>query len=158
MNNSSRDKGGFTLVELTIAIALVAILAAMIASFSVLMSNFAKSSTTEYTFLDDSSALKDKLTEWMAEEDSEGSVFLIKDGSLTANGEDVVFKNGELLFSEKKASGLGAVDRITFSASEDGKLIKCNVYKITESDKELESSFVFSLRCATVTEEAESDK
>ena len=64
------DKRGFTLVELSVTIFLVAIIATMIVSFSVLVSNNLNKSKAEYSFLEQCSSLKTTITNYTSENDS----------------------------------------------------------------------------------------
>ena len=72
LHNSAKllDKRGFTLVELSVAIFLVAIIATMIVSFSVLVSNNLNKSKAEYSFLEQCSSLKTTITNYTSENDS----------------------------------------------------------------------------------------
>ncbi len=154
MNKSACGKSGFTLVELSVVLALVAILTTMIVSFYVLMNGFASKSKAEYDFLENHAALKSAVTFWVAENDVTGAEFFVDaDGTLTVTkNRDKVgfeFQDGVLSFDGKERAGLGAIDSVEFE--QNGSLIKC----ITKNDSGLMSSFVFLLRSASIVEEAE---
>ena len=61
--NSSRvGKSGFTLVELSVVLALMAILSVMTVSFSVLMNGLVSENMAQYDFLADCATLKKDLS------------------------------------------------------------------------------------------------
>ena len=153
-------KGGFTLVELCIVLALLAILTTMTVSFTVLMNGFAADNQVEYEFLEDHATLKEELSAWMAENDVSGSVFSVSEGgtlTVTADATEkaVSFNDGSLTLGGEQKSGLNAIDGITFTAND--KLIKCVTYRIAKNGKRIESNFVFPLRCGTIGEVAENE-
>lgn len=155
-HNAKHGRGGYTLVELCVVLALLAILTTMIVSFSVLMNGFAAENKAQYEFLEDHAALRRRLCAWAAENDVEGCVFTANDdGTLTvaANGTEkaVSFSDGILTLGEDQRSGLDAIEGVTFTSN--GKLVKCTAYRKEKNGVRMESSFVFSLRCG-VTEEA----
>ena len=154
-HNVTRGKCGFTLVELSVVLALLAILTTMIISFSVLMSGFAEGSKAEYAFLEDHAALKDALCSWVAENDEADSVFSITDnGVLTlANGmtgKVVLFRNGVLSMGAKQVANLGSIDSVVFTAND--KLIKCVTSGIGMNGERIECSFVLFIRCGSIVE------
>lgn len=135
LHNDKRGKGGFTIVELCIVMALVALCSAMIVSFAAQMGDFSNSSRDEYAFIEDNTKLKDELSKWIAENDVDGVEFSVKDGNLMKDGIKASFTVGE------------AIQSISFEVADkpEGKLIKCT----SKSLNGTEISFVFSLRCAT---------
>lgn len=156
--NSSSRKRGFTIVELTIALALLAIFTSMVVSFSVLMKESATDSSAEYGFLEDAFTIKEEVTKWAAEEDYTGADIDIVDGKLTANGKAVKLENGVLTLGEKSYVGLGDCDGIAFTSHESGELIKCRAFRVKENGQVLESVFVFALRCATAEEVTDAEQ
>ena len=162
-HNARHGKSGFTLVELSIVLALLAILTTMFASFSVLMNGFAAENKAEYEFLEDHAILKERLCTWVAENDVSGSVFKANDdGTLTVtqNGDETSaksasFKDGVLTLGDEERKGLDTIDGMTFTSNE--KLIKCVTYRIGKNGQKIESSFVFSLRCGQIEEVAKSE-
>ena len=152
-HNATQGKSGFTLVELSVVLALLSILATMIISFSVLMSGFASENKAEYKFLEDHAALGETLCVWAAENDVIGSTFRINsDGTLTvienAVEKTVSFTEGVLTLGEDRQAGLDTIDGVVFSTN--GKLIKCVSYRIAKNGERMEQSFVFSLRCGAI--------
>ena len=159
-HNEKCGKGGFTLVELCVVLALLAILTTMIVSFSVMMSGFAAENKIEYEFLEDHAALKEKLCTWVAENDVSGSVFAINEGGIltvTRNGieKSVSFADGDLSLAEEKIKGLDSIEGMSFTSNE--KLIKCVTYRTDKNGQRVERSFVFSLRCGVIEEVAEGE-
>ncbi len=152
-HSAKSGKSGFTLVELSVVLALLAILTTMIISFSVLMNGFAAESRAEYEFLEDHDMLKEAVCTWAAENDVAGCIFKVNgDGTLTVINDGVEscvsFKGGILGLGDEQKAGLDAIDGVTFSACD--KLVKCVSYRITKDGEQIESSFVFSLRCAVI--------
>lgn len=152
--NSLRcGKGGFTLVELCVTMALVAMLATMVVSFAVMMSDTVKDSKSEYAFLEDHAELKEALGKWVAENDLAGNCFSAEKGVLLlSDGEtekEVKFRSGKLLIDNASIGEFDTIDSISFEEY-DGKLVKCTV---TCEDASISSrSFVFSLRLANIGE------
>lgn len=158
LHNKSRKGHGFTISELCVVMAIVAIVASMIVSFTVLMKEYAVSNETGYAFLEDCSEIKDELYKWVAEndtpdfeasadEDGERLIFEKNGESLTAS-----FESGTLHLGGKSLKKLKAVKNIQFAVS--GRLVKCTVTREGEGEKE-EKVFVFARRCAL--EKAESE-
>lgn len=151
--NKKSGKSGFTLVELSVVLALLAILATMIASFSVLMNGFASKNNEEYNFLEDYAKLKEEISEWVAENDVNGITFTVENGTMIVgqngtNPKTVSFGNGSITVNNVALlTGLDTIESVTFSLVGTNKLIKCEVKK---SGEETGQSFVFSLRCGVI--------
>ena len=138
-HNSNNGKRGFTLVELSVVLALLAILTTMIISFSVLMNGFAKENKAEYDFSEDHATLKKAICIWAAENDVSGNVFSVNDdGTLTVTSDgtekNVSFDDGVLTLDTKQRSGLDAIDGVIFTTN--GKLVKCETYRIGKNGKQ----------------------
>ena len=137
-HNTVSDKRGFTLVELTVVMALVAILMVMIVSFSTMMGDFAGAEESEYAFLEDVSAIKETLSDWVAENDVEGNVFSVSaSGVLSLNGSEV---------DETMKENLDEIDLVSFELSDTHNLIKCTATSSTSDS----ISFVIALRSAEI--------
>lgn len=150
-----RAKGGFTLIELVIVMAVMAILAATVVSFSVLMKGYAEKSENQYSFLTQCSTLKASVTEWVAENDEEGAVFTVHTNgtlSVTKGGETSTlrFSSGCLYQDGKKTVELTLIKSATFSLK--GELVRCDVSAAFENGPK-DKNFVFSLRAAALTKE-----
>ena len=130
-------KRGFTLVELSVVLALVAIITAMIVSFSVMMNKFSASAQSEYDFLEDSGKLKDQIITQISAHDVYGNEISIDSGIIQVNGEEVNLE----LTNDSNLS-------IVFAAG-DNNLIRCT---ITKAD--ISTNFVIALRSASVVKEA----
>jgi len=150
----NRGKGGYTLVELCVVLALVAIVATMIVSFSAMLGGFSAERRAEYAFTEDRATLRDSLCDWVAEQDRAACVFTVgADGSLSvtdgATVQTVQLADGTLTFGTHRQDSLDAIDGITFSRL--GTLIKCEVFCTDENGvRTQEASFVFVVRCAQV--------
>ena len=140
IHNAKFGKGGFTLVELCVVLALVAIVTTMIVSFSVQMNSFATDSQDDYKFLEDCSTLNTQLYKWIAENDIQSAEFFAEGEKLTVTkeGESKLFSLGE-----KPQT----VEDIEFIISENGDLIKCT---ISQKDGSQKTCYVFALRCADI--------
>ena len=144
------SKRGFTLVELSVVMALVAIIVTMVVSFSVLMSGFINNNNDEYSFLEDYAALKQQLLTWVAENDTPSSQFMVGllGNLIVKENEDqkeVSFSEGVLSLDTKQISNLDTISRVYFTTND--KLIKCTVCPFNDSGESIsEISFVFSLR------------
>ncbi len=158
LHNVRRGKGGFTLVELSVVMALVAILATMTVSFSVLMNGFAKNNKIEYQFSEESAAVKKSFSSWVTENDVMDSVFTVRtDGTLSVSvaGEEktVSLLDSTLMIDGAQSAAYETVEGMYFRAND--KLIQCVIYRLSDEGERIERSFVFSLRCGTlVAEEA----
>ncbi len=153
-----RGKRGFTLVELSVVLALLAILATMTVTFSTFMNGIAAKNQAEYDFYADSTTLKDELRVFLAEKDVQGGVLSIaEDGRLvaTVDGEEshVTFKNNRLFFGETESQErFEAIDGISFETCE--KLVKCVTFCEINGEC-FENSFVLSLRASQIEEVSE---
>ena len=165
-HNAQNGKRGFTLVELVVVMALLAILATMIVTFSGLMSDFVAKEQAEYDFLEDVSVLKESLSNWIAENDVdkvEGPEFVLLKDERTglyprikySDGQDViehaVMLNGDILsLSGKSPTVLDEISYITFECV-GTNLLKCTAYRYVDGEETPKTiSFVVALRCATV--------
>lgn len=142
-------KGGFTLAELSVVLAIVAIVGTMVASFSGMMGKHRDSIEDQYDFLNDCATFKNTFLVWVSEYDTAGATFTVDGGKLAVDGKKVEFSSiaGTLSFAGKKLENLKSIREVKFTA--EGELIKCTLTAKEDADK-TESSFVFSLRSATI--------
>ena len=155
-NKGLCGKGGFTLVELSVALSLFALLIAMVVSFSVLMNGYAADSKAEYGFSEDTSNLKERLSAWISENDMQNAVFTAESGTLTVTvsgiltddveSKTVSFSDGIFSLGAENAGSFDFIDVVTFELN--GSLIKCTAYRIVSDGERMESSFVIALRSA----------
>lgn len=159
-NKARKRTGGFTIAELSVVMALIAIITAMTVSFTVVMNDVTAQNRTQYDFLQDCAVVEDELNDWVALNDVDGAVFTVgQDGALTVvtSGEtstvsiagSVLSMGSEQAHNLEQVHGVGTIGKITFSTnSPTNTLIKCVMTRI---DNEAQScSFVFSLRIATI--------
>ena len=157
-HNARHGKGGFTLVELCVVLALLAILAVGITSFSVLMNGFAADASEETAFWEENAALKSELRRWIAENDVAGKHFFVEGGVLksaptgqTENANTLYLADSALMVNGVQKAEYSAIDGIAFTTADGGRrLIKCTVYYITEDGARKEIDFLFSCRAAIV--------
>ncbi len=152
-HNARHGKGGFTLVELCVVLALLAILTAAISSFSVLMNRYAVDASQETDFWEDNAALKKELRNWIAENDVEGNTFAVQNGALTVQDTEksISFAGGTLTVDGTQKEGFAAISGVEFTTADGGRrLIKCTVFFITENGERKEADFLFSCRVASV--------
>ena len=84
VNSFKNGRGGFTLVELCVVMALIVIMTVMTVTFSVLVNSHASDDMAAYDFLEDSAKIEDLLCDWIAENDKSGTVFSLTEQTLTA--------------------------------------------------------------------------
>ena len=161
-HNAQNGKRGFTLVELTVVMALLAILATMIVTFSGLMSDFVAKEQAEYDFLEDVSTLKESLSNWIAENDVDGAKFTLTEkktvneidyySSVISPINQVKFSNGKLTLYPETTVPLDEISYITFECvGTNLNLLKCTAYRYVDGEETPKTiSFVVALRCATV--------
>ena len=152
-HNERNGKGGFTLVELSVVLALIAMLITATVSFSVLMNGYSTKNEAEYEFLEDHATVKNAVCTFASEYDVPGNVFTMKgDGTFAVNDNgterNVSFSDGVLSLGGRRTEDLDGIDGISFTTN--GNLIKCVTYNTGNDGVRNESSFVFSLRIATI--------
>lgn len=150
--NGIGGKRGFTLVELSVALALLAILTAMIVSFSVLVSGYAEDGRSVADRVEDCTQAKEAILSYVRARDVQGASFAIAEDSLSASdGSSVSFADGTLTLGAITLTGLDTLDSITFDQS--GK----KIIRVTLNPKEEENAeaftLVLALRWATIPEE-----
>ena len=163
-NIDKRGKSGFTLVELSVALALVAIVTTMMVSFSVVFNGFVESNRAEFAFYEQSDKLKQELKSWLAEIDSPDREFVSHGGYLhieeSGNSvSSVNFARNVLYMGSEQVDGFDAIDRVTFEVGvgENKKLIKCITHCSKGISGQTECSFVFYVRSGSVQEVTEGE-
>ena len=161
------NKRGFTLVELTIVMAILAIVTGITVSFSVLMKDVTADNRDEYEFLEQNTELKDAICAWVAENDVEGSKFTANGDTLTVTFENSEKKmtlrlsNGRLYYSDYEqqknivlGTDLDEIDQMIFSVKGGQKLLRCGTnHKNDEGKTVITNAFVISLRLGTMIQE-----
>ena len=152
-HNARCGKGGFTLVELCIVLALIAIMTGMTVTFSALVNKHANDSAIAYSFLEDSARLKDVLCDWTAEKDKSGASFVVTSDeklALVDGAETIIvsFSDGVLSIGDKKFENLDAIQNVSFDSNEG--LIRCIITRFEKNGKGSETRFVFAPRAAKI--------
>ena len=149
-HNARHGKGGFTLVELCVVLALLVILAVAISSFSTLMNSYAVEASQETDFWEENATVKKELRRWIAENDTPGNTFAVQNGALTVGEKSITFADDTLIVNGEAVGSFGAINGIDFTTDNNGRLIKCTVYRMTEGGERKEVSFLFSTRSAGI--------
>ena len=139
LNNKKSGKGGFTVVELCITLALVALLTPMAVSFSVLMNKFTDESKSKYQFLKDSATIEREFTSWVETQST-----LSLDGTSLSG---VSFANETLSLGDKTVRNLDTVSSVSFETNGE-TLIKCTVL---DKNGRFSRTFVVYLRTTDIT-------
>lgn len=130
-NRRIQGKRGFTLVELSVVIALLAILSVMTVTFSTLVGKYVSSATHDYNYSEELSDVKQKLIKELSFLDTSESYFDIYNGALTICDKDgkkvktISFEGGSLTIGSDTKS-YDTINKITFEMN-DKCIIKCTV-------------------------------
>ncbi len=178
MKNLKSNTRGFTLVELCIAMALIAIAAVLMTSFMAVFQTRSTQNSARHDFLEEVAIVKEELGEWIEANDRsrsfvldvpqvEGEMnFLIYRGGLDPNQLQihVIFTNGILFLNsiEKDVQlELEVIKKITLKAYEpelvgepsdksgSGKLLLCTLTGADAFGNEFSQNLIFALDSAT---------
>lgn len=147
---------GFTLVELSIVLVLVAILGTMTVSFTTLVSGYSGSNQKEYEFLEQCTRFQQTLTDWVSEYDSSDYNFTVfsatvlqpsklQFSSTSTDKPTASFSESDncLSLGDTKST-FSMIGSVEFAHKE--QMIRCTL--TCARDESLQKSFIFSLRCA----------
>lgn len=151
-SQTSADKRGFTLVELSVVLALLSIITIMTVSFSIMLSKFTAENTRNYDFLQDCAVVEREIIDWATSNANTGTEFSIQDNklqltntveagwvTLSASFDGGIFSlGGEDVTGGEMVTGVGTIERVSFATN--GKLIKCTLFS---HEDDISSSFVF---------------
>ena len=140
-NHKKSGKSGFTLVELCIVLAIVAITSVMIVSFSVSMKEFTISNQDEYDFIEDCSAIRNEVYKWVAEKDVNDVNWDVSMG-VTDRNFGIIIDGTLTLDANRKVENLNTIEKIELDRY--GDLIKCTIHR---ANSDSVKSYVFALRC-----------
>lgn len=145
---NSNGKRGFTLAEICVTLALVAVLGVMTVSFATMTGNLVSTNSADYRFLEQCDQVRQTLTNWIAVYDGtpdlqavNGNLKDITNLLIAFSGETLTLTDGAIPKGE--LAGLTEVKAITFEMYST-KLIKCTVQSTNEKMKP--QVFLFSLR------------
>ena len=140
---------GFTLVELSVVMAVMVILAGMVVSFSVLMRGHAEDISAQNEFSTDVSAAEKAITTWLSEKDVKDAVFKVENGSFSVLAEKITFNPNAhaLVLGDKVVSELFSIEGVVFETN--GTLIKWTIRRTVDGAQETRS-FVFYPRLADI--------
>lgn len=130
------NKRAFTLMEMVVVLALLAILSVMVASFSGSMGRVAGNQEQQVAFLEGCTMARQDLDDWLCSVDATG-------GSIALS--EFTFTEGALAYGGTAIGTYRGVGSITFTRSEDGKMLRCLC-----STEDQTYSFVLAPRCAEV--------
>lgn len=159
-----KNKKAFTLVEISIVLLLLSILAVMTVSFSNLVQVYINDTKKEYDFYEEYDKIKEEIIKSISLSDISGKTFVIKESGSSFNLKDlpqstdstqyICFKTdidntnniniSQGIIGESKKILLNEITSIKFKGVNE-KLIKCTV----KGEKE-EAIFLISLRCGEV--------
>ena len=146
MKNRICSRRGSTLIEMIIAMALIAIVSIMIVSFSAMTHSFVGDEQSKHSFIDECAEIRRDISDFLLEQDIAGNkMTLYKDSGLNVKNDAFYwYKN----YKELNDKVYENIDDISFEIG-SGKLLKCTVTGISEKGVEYKQTFVFALRCAT---------
>lgn len=154
-----KNKKAFTLVEISIVLLLLSILAVMTVSFSNLVQVYINDTKKEYDFYEEYDKIKEEIIKSISLSDISGKTFVIeesgnsfnlKDSSSNGSTKYIYLDTGGIIKINQGVTGkfkeisLNEITSIKFEIVNE-KLIKCEV----KNEKET-ISFLISLRCGEV--------
>lgn len=146
---------GFTIVELSVVLVLLALLITMTVSFSVLIGNYVAKSNGGRKFYEECAELRQTLFDLLLREDDEAITVSVAENELKWESENSVsFADGALTVvrggaSETKQFG-GIVDlkfEIFAGAGGDVHAVKCTARQAGEEEDGNVQTFLITLRC-----------
>ena len=146
MKNRICSRRGSTLIEMIIAMALIAIVSIMIVSFSAMTHSFAGDEQSKHSFIDECAEIRRDISDFLLKHDDvEKTVTLHEDYGLSCNTDVFFWQDYDNTLNDKVYEN---IDDISFEIG-SSKLLKCTVTGISEKGVEYKQTFVFALRCAT---------
>lgn len=156
MNRINSNKKGFTLVELCVVIALIAIAMLLMTTFITSFQARSAQSAARHEFLDEISIVRDELQCWITTYDTYGNeVKVTHAGTLVAHDNGTVsvnFVDSTFVFtygnaSEPRIINVKNIERIELSVDDQsgGRLLKCTFIGCDPFGTEYSQSMLFSL-------------
>ncbi len=147
-------KKGFTVLELSIVLAIVAIVSASVATFSVMFAKRVNSNNKKLSLMQDVVKAQSLIDSWVNEIYTLNGEIVVLDGQLVANvsGENyqLYLSNGMLVGkipTGERSVELSIVSQIDFSVKEKSgdKLYYCNLSYTFEKDSDQFKNYVFTV-------------
>lgn len=155
---------GSTLVELSIVMALLSIVATMIATFSALVVTYVNRNQASYDFIEESSAIREDIADWLSKMDVSGGELAVSSYAMESSDEASLSFHSDsksIIYighaGERVIRAQKAVESVKFELSQNDTVLKCTVYGSDKSGEIFKRSFAFSLRAAEFTAEVESN-
>ena len=139
-----RARRGSTLVELSVVLMVMAIVAVMIVSFTALVAGYADDSRVKYEFLEDVSTIKTELTAYVNEVATSETALTVQEHELAIATANIKFENYTLLLGSRSVTELNSVSWLEFDLDDDLRLIKCTAVFVMKGGKMLTTDFVFA--------------
>lgn len=158
LGNKNINNRGFTLTELCVVMALIAIVGVMIATFSTAMSSYTKNINEQYAFSEDCARFTEDVKDWVYTVDMPESCFDVNGQQMLtvtnpanpAAAGTISFSDGRLTFDGASIGEYKHISEVRFE--KNSRIIKCTLVSIDERHETHGSTFVFSPRCGTVGE------
>lgn len=158
---ADRRRKGTTLVELSITLALLSLIAVLTISFCTLIGKYVQRTHDRYDFLHDCGLLRSELSDWLSARDDASSLCLVSAEELQIGGDSVIFSpdSRELqVFDNGRTQTLpfDSVTDITFSVGSDGAdglLLKCTVTGASSERDADTMSFLLPFHLGTLQQE-----
>lgn len=138
-----KSKKGFTLVELIVVVAIIAIVITMVCGFMLTYQHQTFKITKNSVAMADIDRLKDAVNQWLDENESGSTVFTVSDSKIETGGKSLSFSSGKL-----KVDGGSQIEFETLSGCRFYKknsidnIIYCDVtVKIGDSERKVQLLF-----------------
>lgn len=147
------SRKGFTLIELSVVLVLVALVATMTVSFSVLIGNYVTKNNSAHKFYEQCAELRQTLSELVLREDEEGQACEVAESGLTGTGYALTFSENVLVITTQGGAGeektFSEIAELHFEVAPGGRAVKCTAVKAGEEEDGNVQTFLIALRCGT---------
>lgn len=146
------NKKGFTLVEMSVVLVLIALVSIMIISFSVLIERYIQKNNGAYNFYEECDELKRILFELVQREDEEGKVCKVEGTSLKGDGYSVTFRGYALVITidgTESRKEFGEIEKISFVVADTKNAVLCTAVQGGDEEDKNVQTFLITMRCGT---------